>query len=153
MNSSHPFPAGNNDNDWRGKSRAIAASAVKIGESTIQLAAAVMNKDREIFERVKRGEMTVNTAYRKTMEQQSAPPAQKPAVPALQGKRKASWEKAETERMVSGLAQIGGMCRGLGLVKMERLRLTAADRAMWAKTCYESARALQHFARKVRQAS
>jgi hypothetical protein len=48
-----------------GKSRELAAEAVQVGASSISRAKQVKDADPEAFNRLKRGETTVNTEYRK----------------------------------------------------------------------------------------
>jgi hypothetical protein len=151
----HPPPnsaGGDNPQKIQGECRQIAATALQVGKTQVQEAIAIKRNNPEQFERVKRGEISVNAAYRKVIQDHSQPKKDR-ALPASGTTRRASMAKAETERMVKGLSQIRGICRGLADIKMSLLVLTPDERKAWAKTCFESMSVLRNFAKKVRQAS
>lgn len=135
----------------QGECRMIAAKALRVGKTQIQTALAVKEKDPEEFARIKRGEVTVNAAYRKVHNGIPAKPAALP--PGALGTRRAGYEKAETARMVKGLSRIQGMCRGLAGLKPSLIVVSPDERKAWVKSCSESAKALHAFAARIREAS
>jgi hypothetical protein len=133
-------------NELRGESRSIAAKAVNAGGKTIQTAAAVMARDPEEFQRVLRGEIGVDAAYRKVVAAEAKAGGQ--AVPAS-GKRHQIRQQAARRRMIEVVSQIRGMCRG---VKEMNIPLIAAvlspqEKRAFAAIGRETSLVMRDFAR------
>ena len=142
--SSPPHAADSyNPHKVQGEARQIAAKTVQVGKTKIQEAAAVKKADPNEFERIRRGEVSVNAAYKKVMAAEPKKlPSAKPGT-AYQERR----SKAAKRRMIDGLSSIRGFCRGLAEVDIPLLLLglTAKERKDFQAMAFESARTLRVF--------
>lgn len=130
----------------RGDSRDLAAEAVQVGASSIGRAARVKAADPEAFERLKRGETTVNTEYRKVRKTPAPKPASKPASKST-GKRLPIQQNAQKRRMGDALAMMTGCCRGLSQINLSMVRAVCSEDEIqaWDKTAFEISRTLRKF--------
>ena len=130
----------------------IAAKELQVGERTVNRAIKVKREDPEAFERVRRGEITVNEASR---EQESRPsratPKDKPYEPKTDYQKKLA--SGQKERMIHGLSVITGVCRGLSEADIRKI-VAACDeeeRATWVERAKELANQLRVFAGKLQK--
>ena len=151
-NSSPPFLAETysdpDPNELRGESRSIAAQAMQVGKTTVQTAYTVKKKDPEEFERIMRGEISVNQAYKKVMREERGKAHQAVRTP---GKRQRIRERAARNRMIEALSEVRGMCRGIAQMNIAMIAaaVTEEERRAFVAIGYETARILRDFARKL----
>jgi hypothetical protein len=138
----------------RGKTSSIAARELQVGERTVSKALAVQRTDPEAFERVKRGEITVNEAageQAKRHLRDGKASAEQPKT-----KRQLALAESQKQRMVSALSTIVGLCRGLGEELNLDLALCACsndDQKLWAGRARESATQLRKFAARLERST
>lgn len=122
-----------------GKVRDIAAKAVGVSGFSVQKALGVQKADPELFESVKRGEVTLLKAAN-AVEEKREPT-----------KRQLIIENAHRQRMIDGLSMVNGACRGLLSLNFSAIRdgCAADDIATWAKMANDCAKQLREFARKI----
>ena len=128
-------------NNLCGRSRDIAAHAVGVGGSIVQKALTVKGVDAETFEKIKRGEITVEKALHET----------KTSVP---GKRQQIVASAAYRRMVACFAQIEGGCKGLNGLNL-RVALTQCpngEKKHWRREVLERTKELRAFGRELQRA-
>ena len=132
-----------------GKSTDIAAEAVQVGSSSIGRARVVKDADPEAFRRIEHGESTVNAEYRKLRNTQIPKPLASPKRPSVATeKRAAIIENHAKRRMIEGLSEIRGICRGLAEINIPALlrACTENERKAWAKDARLSSLRLRKFA-------
>jgi hypothetical protein len=95
----------NQNNDIRGESRHVAAKAMGVGARTVQTALKVKKEDPAEFERVKRGEVTLGSAYRKVVRQEAQP---KQPIVTVPGKRQQMLQQSAKKKLVHGLSMWAG---------------------------------------------
>jgi hypothetical protein len=140
-----PQPYSNNEpNELRGTSRDIAGRAVGVGGSSVGRAAILQRDAPEEFERVKKGEVTVGAAWREATERKN---------PA--NKRQLIIENAAKQKMIVGMSQVRGLCRGLEELSADTLRsgCSAQELKSWASAALECAKRLRAFAQKLKEDS
>jgi hypothetical protein len=140
-----PQPYSNNEpNELRGTSRDIAGRAVGVGGSSVERAAILQRDAPEEFERVKKGEVTVGAAWREATERKN---------PA--NKRQLIIENAAKQKMIVGMSQVRGLCRGLEELSADTLRsgCSAQELKSWASAALECAKRLRAFAQKLKEDS
>lgn len=145
-NSSVSFDTDDNP----GRSREHVAELVGVGAPTVGRAAAVRESDPEIFEKIKRGEITVNAAYGGHREQ----PKVGGQIPTTTKSKKGQINaNAQKRRMIDGLSVIGGNCWGLGNLDLGLVAAccTAEEIETWATKALSHAKDLRHFAAKLRR--
>jgi hypothetical protein len=131
----------NNFNGLRGQARDIAARAVGVGGRTVQKALTLKKAEPETFEKIKRGEITVEKALHET----------KTSVP---GKRQQIVASAAYRRMVACFAQIEGGCKGLNGLNL-RVALTQCpngEKKHWRREVLERTKELRAFGRELQRA-
>jgi ParB-like nuclease domain len=138
-------------NEVTGESRSIAAKAVGAGGKTIQSAAAVKERDPELFEKVRRGEVPASTAYRKVMAEHPRPAKRKESAPAPVSRRQNAIAQAAKKRMIDAVSRIRGMCRGIGELNITMIAtvLTEDERNAFVTISIEASRVMRDFARKL----
>lgn len=136
-----------------GRSYEIAAKAVQVGASSIARAAQVKAADPEAFERVKRGESTVNAEYRKVRDVRETPALPEPTRKLFGSKRQAINENAAKQRMITGLSTIEGICTGMKTLDMAYILSACSeeDLHIWSETARDLATYLNSFSRDLRR--
>jgi hypothetical protein len=129
---------------FSGDVRDIAGKAVGVSGSTVDRARQVKTANPQGYERLKRGESTVNAEYEKTRAT-PRPPRKSTAT----GKRRAVLEKAHKRKMEVGLSTIHGICTGLRTLKVDHIQAVCSPEEIhtWSKMARELARELRNFAR------
>jgi hypothetical protein len=138
---------------------AIAATELNVSPESAYRAVRVLHEDPAEFERIERGATTVNQAFKKV---ETTKPAGRrlplraalrrhPAPPSHGTKKRAQYEQATKRRMIEGLSQIRGLCRGLWEMNLDLLlpALDQPERRTWAKIATECARILSDFHRQL----
>jgi hypothetical protein len=141
-------PEAYSPSESKGNTRDIAGKAVGVAGCTVQRAATVKDADPEEFERVKRGEITVEAAYRKVTQSTTPEPDKAPVISIVPNRRQQMIENAAKRRMVEGLSQIRGLCRGLSEVNAA-IAARGCDRCEikeWISISQDSAKQLRVFA-------
>lgn len=110
----------------KGEVREIAADAVGVSSYSVQSALNLKKSDPKAYEKVKAGEISVNSAARNSHKEPLKKDA--PYEPKTDHQKKLA--EGQKERMVRALPQITGLCRGLG--EMDVRKAVAA--------CYEEER-------------
>lgn len=133
--------------DLRGTVREIAGKAVGVGGSTVERAAKIKEAAPEAFERVRKGETTVNRAYREGVL--GEPPLQKRK---LSNYTNGLMQNAARRRMIEALSQVRGLCLGLERMNADALRkgTDGKDRKDWARVASDAAKQLRAFAAMLR---
>jgi len=126
-------------NAIKGTSNEIAAKAVGVSPSTVGRARQVHQQSPEEFNKVKGGEVTVEQALRNISGKEQP------------SKRQEILENAHKRRMIDGLSQVKGLCRGLETLNMAAILNSCPEkeRRVWALTARECSRQLRIFAREV----
>jgi hypothetical protein len=125
----------------------IAAKELNVGERTVARAVQVKRENPKAFERVKRGEITLNEANKEQHKRAKLEPGEtKP--PTAHQKKLAEKDK---ERMISGLSTINGHCQGLHGLKLGTVATvcTKDELATWAGKARDLAKELREFAGKL----
>jgi len=124
-------------NELTGQTRDIAAKATGVSHYTVDRARAVKKADPEEFERVKRGETTVEAAHRKVVQSKPKPT-----------KRQPIRDNAAKQKMIAALSHICGLCKSLGELKIPVVinGCTQQELRAWASSARESAKLLRGFA-------
>lgn len=132
-----------------GDARDLAGKLMGVSGATVQHAIAVKAADPDEFERIKRGEVTVGSAYKKTLAQKKAPSTKQEIN-----------EKAAKRRMIALLSASHGACRGLELLDVSAVRnqCTPKEIATWSGMAQECSSELNEFslilsARKEKEAA
>jgi len=128
----------------QGTASAIAAKALGISEKTVRRAAVVKETAPEEFEKMKRGETTLQNALRAAKKKPA--PAPEPAPPP--NKRQQILNNAAKNKMVDVLSQTRGLCWGLPEMNISRIGHTCTRKELqtWADIARESANRLREFA-------
>lgn len=129
----------NSPGPWKGEARQIAAETVQVGEQLVQRAVVVQRSDPAAFERIERGESTVNAEYGR-LRKIEAPPPPPPPPAAPPNKRLAEREAAHLRRMIEGLSVIGGICVGIKDLNQQFIRAACPESEL--KTWISMARGL-----------
>lgn len=135
----------------KGDVRDIAAKAVGVGGKTVQLAMNVRNSNPDTFEKVKRGELTVNAAAAGHTEQ----PQHGGHVPkSLSSPRGQQIAENQKRRMGDGLGMVNGVCSGLDGLDVQLIASVCDEEEiqMWAEKAEQHARELRRFAAKLKGA-
>ena len=132
----------NGVNDLHGKASEIAAKAVSVGARTVERAVAVKRADAEEFERIRRGEVTVQRAERNVAKRAGGMTTRR-----LQVQNKAK------RRMEEILSHMRAPAQGLARVNPEVVttQCTAEETEVWASTALTVAKTLRDFAGKLRR--
>lgn len=140
-----PLPV-NSPEVVKGEAREIAAKAVSVSGCTIQRAVEIKKCDPEAFERLKRGESTVNAEFVEVRAE-----SQRHPTPATNGVRKSIRENSHKQRMIGGLSSVEGFCSGLEQLDKDLIRAacTAEELHTWAETARGAAANLRKFARQL----
>ena len=123
-----------------GDTRDMAGQAVAVSGSTVQHALAVKEADPKEFERIEKGETTVEEAYRKIKKQRVSKHLERRG-------------KAAKRRMFEALASVRGFCRGLNELKIEFLHAQCGNKELkfWSEDAFRSAKALRVFGKNLRR--
>lgn len=136
-----------NSKKMQGECREVAAKTLQVGKTQVQQAVRVKERDPDEFERVKRGETAIHTAYQKVVIAQRKKPTAKPGT-AYQERR----SKAAKKRMIDVMGCIHGGCRGLAQhldIPLLLMILNAQERKDFRRMAFESARHLRKFGQKL----
>lgn len=142
-----------------GESRHRAAAALGIGKTPIQQAVSIKMRDAAMFDRIKRGEITVNLAYRQIMGEGFARRKNQSRESLLHRSDKIKnphdrHRRAEVRRMIESLsmARIGArLCTELRVAWVAPC-LSASDAKAWVGDAEEASRDLREFAQALRSA-
>lgn len=132
-----------------GRSSHIAAQAVGVNERTVERAKAIKDSDPEAFERVKRGELTVNAAAAGCKEPPKIGGHQAKDVSTRRGTIRA---EAHKRRMVTVLSESKGMSDGLLTLDAALIAAVCTPRELdiWATKAEHNARNFRKFATTLR---
>lgn len=137
----------------------LAARSVGVGHRTVTRAVSVMKESPEEFERVLRGEITVNAAAneqeKRHRREGREPQKHGGQVPkTVDTPRGHQLAQADKRRMVDGLATLGGMCAGMEALKIDMIVAVCSVEEIntWATKAETHARELRKFAAKLRGA-
>lgn len=130
-----------------GRSREIAAEQVGVSPQSIQRAANVRRESPEMFEMVKRGEVTV-TAANDAIRQPKTDPTKYEAVTP----RQQQVANAQKRKMIDGISLVSGVCHGLESVSVAAIVAVseAEEIETWATKAEAYARELRKFAARLR---
>lgn len=134
----------------RGEAAKIAAHAAQVGASAVKQAWKVKQENPEVFEKVKRGELTVNAAANGHTEQpKQGGSALDKDLSSGRGRVRA---EANKRRMIDGLSVIGGVCHGLAGADIQLITAACNPEEIetWATKAETHARELRKFAAKLR---
>lgn len=136
-----------------GKSAEIAAEKLDVSPRTVERALYIKKHHPEVFEQVKRGEITVNEAtgeqdrqrLRRKTEAEARPKTERQKISALSCK----------ERMVSALSTVTGICRGFDdfNVEMAISVCTKEEQDLWSNRARELANKIRKFAVRIEGAN
>lgn len=132
-----------------GRSRCQAADLLGVGETSVGRAKRVKRDDPDLFERVRRGEVLVNAAYREV----TSTPLPKPKPLDLSKPRNRLRADAAIKRIESALARVSGMTDALGEADLGLAIATAGPEQIsaWRAAAKASARTLTTLARDLRE--
>jgi hypothetical protein len=156
-NNHNDLPAANppkEAEEWQhGEARYVAARALQIGKTQIQEAVAVKEAAPEEFERIKRGEIKVTTAYKKLIDAgkiRNGKPVH--VAPPKPNPRRESYAK---RRMIDVVSRIRGLCRGLSELNAAYAAAALSEEEVktWINIAHETARQLRDFAGRLKEAS
>lgn len=127
----------------KGESYDLAAKAVQVGASSIGRARQVKEADPKAFDRLKRGETTVNEEYRKV---RTTPEPKRPSIAT--GKRLSVRQDAHKRGMEESLSGIRGICTALsGLdITLIKARCTQEEIKTWAEIARRLSAEIRRFA-------
>lgn len=149
-------PVLNSEQGETGRSNWIAAKAVQVGHDSVAKALAVKKSAPETFEKIKRGEITVNAAYEGHKEQPKIGGAHIATAPyEITTDRHRQLAESQKRKMSDALALIGGACHGLVNLLDIHKAVAACDAEeieVWATKSLDHARELKQFAAKLREA-
>jgi ParB-like chromosome segregation protein Spo0J len=137
--------------DTKGSVARIAAEAVQVGHDSVEKAIRVKRDEPEVFEQIKRGEVTVNEAVgerersqeRRRLEKEGEPP--KTYEPKTSRQKKLA--EGQKERMIRGLSTVTGICRGLEEMDIRKVVSVCdeEERNTWIERAKELASQLRAF--------
>ncbi len=146
-----------------GKATKEAADTMNVGRATVERAKRLRENAPEEFEKVKRGEKTVNAAHRdaglgdtnrnrKADSDASTP--QNAMIKLKSGRDRQRANKAK-QRLETGLSQVSGLCQGLQEIDMRWVAAacSAEEAATWAAMAGECARSLKSLRSTLTEAS
>jgi hypothetical protein len=134
-----------------GKVREIAAKAAGVSHFSVDQAAKVKKEDPELYEKVRKGEISVNAAASGHKEQPMVGGQRTTDTNTKRGEQRAG---AHKRRMVDGLSVLGGVCHGLESLEIEMVAAVCDPEEIetWATKAESHARELRKFAAKLRGA-
>ena len=141
-----------------GDSAEAAGKLLGVSGSTVERAASVKRDNPEIFEKVKRGEITVNAARHGHSEQPKIgggqPRADKSKPFEITKPRHQQIADAAKRRMIDGLSMLGGICSGLETFDVAAAAAVCTNEEIgtWATQAELHAGDLRRFAAKLRKA-
>lgn len=125
-----------------GAARDIAAKAAGVGGRIVQHALAVKRTDPKEFERIRRGETTVEEAKRKVVDKE---PARSTRLLQVQNKAK--------RRMEESLSHMRAVAQSLAKLDATAIsaQCTTKELRLWTSTAFAVAKSLREFGRKLRR--
>lgn len=142
-----------------GRSSEIAAKALSVSRRTVTRAIAVKRENPQAFERVKRGEITVNEAageQEKRRSRKSGAPKHGGHQPkSIDTKRGKIVAEAQKRKMIDGLSLVSGVCHGLQSINAAMIEAVCDgdELEIWASKAEGHSRDLRKFANRLRGAN
>ena len=135
----------------QGTASAIAAKALGISEKTVRRAALVKETAPEEFEKMKRGEITLQDALRAAKKKGAPAPKPEPAPEAPPNKREEARDNAAMETMVAIVSQCEGLSVGLPKLDVSRIRrkCTKSGTDRWTENARTIANRFRAFATRL----
>lgn len=133
------------DDERSGRSAAIAARAVGVGETSVTRAVKAKRENPEGFEKVKRGELSVTAAADGHTERPATGGDDKIPISSNKGQINAN---AQKRRMESGLSTLSGLAAGLDAIDLEKVRAVSTQEELreWAEKTRQAANRFRSFA-------
>lgn len=141
-------PIGTNE---EGRSRSVVGKMMGVGETSVSRAVRIKRENPQVFEQVKRGEISAWAA------DESIPKHKQPVKPGpvyqVSTHRQKLVAEANKRKMTDGLALIGGVCTGLDTLKLQVITAVCSQEEIktWSEKALNHARQLRNFAYSLRK--